>query len=132
MEEQKISIEYPLQTKSPNIVWGMISNAAGLQKWIADEVTEEEDRMIFTWGQPWTERDTKTSHIIEVEKFHYIRMKWDYHESEEAYWELRIEKSEMTDHLNLIITDYCKPDDIDDIRELWNNDLERLHQVSGL
>lgn len=110
----------------------MISNAAGLQKWIADEVTEEEGKMIFTWGQPWTERDTKTSHIIEIEKFHYIRMKWDYHESEEAYWEMRIEKSEMTGHLNLIITDYCKPDDIDDIRELWNNDLERLHQVSGL
>jgi uncharacterized protein YndB with AHSA1/START domain len=132
MGEQKISIEYPLQTKSPHIVWGMISNAAGLQKWIADEVTEEEGKMIFTWGQPWTERDTKTSHIIEIEKFHYIRMKWDYHESEEAYWEMRIEKSEMTGHLNLIITDYCKPDDIDDIRELWNNDLERLHQVSGL
>ena len=42
---RKLTIEYPLSTKSPKIVWDMISNAAGLQKWLADKVTEENDTM---------------------------------------------------------------------------------------
>ena len=29
---QKLTIEYPLSSNSPKIVWDMISNAAGLQK----------------------------------------------------------------------------------------------------
>ena len=132
MTEQRISIEYPLQTTSPNIIWGLISNAAGLQKWIADTVTENGDEMVFTWGQPWTERDTKISTILSKEKHHYIRLRWDYHVSEEAYWELRIEKSELTGNLTLLITDYCMPDEVDDLHGLWEKDLERLHNASGL
>ena len=65
---QKLTLEYPLSTKSTKLVWDMISNAAGLQKWLADQVVEGEDFMTFTWGHPWTERDTKTSRILEKEK----------------------------------------------------------------
>ena len=39
MAHKKITIEYPLTTKSPNIVWEMISTSSGLQKWMADYVT---------------------------------------------------------------------------------------------
>ena len=77
---QKLTLEYPLNARSPKIVWDMISNAAGLQKWLADKVTEDEETMTFTWGNPWTERDTKQSRIINKEKFNHIRMLWDYHE----------------------------------------------------
>ena len=132
MKEEKFNLEYPLQTNSPNIIWGLISSASGLQKWIADEVTEDGDTFTFTWGQPWTDRDTKTSKILEKEKFHYIKMKWDYHEGDESYWEMRLEESEVTGNLVLAITDFAVPDDIVDLKELWVSDLERLHQISGL
>ena len=102
---QKLTIEYPLSTQSPRIVWELISNAHGLQKWLADNVTEEADTLTFTWGHPWTERDTKQSRVIEKEKYSYIRLLWDYHEdTPEAIWEMRIEKSDLTDELNLLIT----------------------------
>jgi uncharacterized protein YndB with AHSA1/START domain len=131
---QKITIEYPTSTKSSKIVWDMISNAAGLQKWLADRVTEEDGVMTFTWGQPWTERDTKQSRILEIEKPSHIRMMWDYHEdTPEAYWELRIEESNETGYLNLLITDYAADDDEEsDLRGIWDDNLERLHRVSGL
>ena len=133
---QKLTIEYPLNTRSPRIVWDMISNAAGLQKWIADKVIEEPDHetLTFTWGQPWTERDTKQSRILEKEKNSYIRMMWDYHEdTPEAYWEMRILESDETGHLTLMITDYAADDDEEaDLRGIWDEDLERLHRVSGL
>ena len=133
---QKITIEYPLSTRSPKIVWDMISNAAGLQKWLADKVVEEAggDMMTFTWGQPWTERDTKQSKILEIEKLDHIRMLWDYHEdTPEAFWELRIVESKETGHLTLMVTDYASDDDeASDLEGIWEDNFERLHRVSGL
>ena len=133
---QKLTIEYPLATNSLKIVWDMISNAAGMQKWLADEVVEEDDNetLTFTWGQPWTERDTKQSRILAKEKFNHIRMMWDYHEdTPEAYWELRIVQSDETGHLTLLITDYADDDDeAADLRGIWDDNLERLYRVSGL
>ena len=131
---QKLTIEYPLSTQSPRIVWELISNAHGLQKWLADNVTDEADTLTFTWGHPWTERDTKQSRVIEKEKYSYIRLLWDYHEdTPEAIWEMRIEKSDLTDELNLLITDYAQDDEEEaELRELWDANLERLHRVSGL
>jgi hypothetical protein len=111
----------------------MISNAAGLQKWLADQVVEAEDSMTFTWGHPWTERDTKTSRILEKEKMNYIRMLWDYHEdTPEAYWEIRIAESDLTGMLSLLITDFAADDDEEeDLRGIWDDNFERLHRVSG-
>ena len=133
---QKITIEYPLSTRSPKIVWDMISNAAGLQKWLADKGVEEAggDMMTFTWGQPWTERDTKQSRILDMKQFNYIRMLWDYHEdTPEAYWEMRIEQSDVTGLLSLLITDFASDDEEEsDLRGIWDDNLERLHRVSGL
>ena len=133
---QKLTIEYPLNTRSTRIVWDMISNAAGMQKWLADKVVEEKDRetLTFTWGQPWTERDTKQSRILEVEKLDHIRMMWDYHEdTPEAYWEMKIVESNETGHLTLLITDYAADDDeAEDLRGIWDDNLDRLHRVSGI
>ncbi len=130
---QKLTLEYPLSTKSTRLVWDMISNAAGLQKWLADQVTEEEDSMTFTWGHPWTERDTKTSRILEKEKLNYIRMLWDYHEdTPEAYWEIKIEESNVTGMLSLLVTDFAADDEEEkDLRGIWDDNFERLHRVSG-
>ncbi len=132
---QKLTIEYPLSSRSPRIVWDMISNAAGLQKWLADTVTYDgSETLTFTWGQPWTERDTKQSRVLEREKLSHIRMMWDYHEdTPEAYWELRIVESKETGQLTLKITDYAADDDEEsDLYGIWNENLERLHRVSGL
>ena len=131
---QKLTIEYPTTAKSPKIIWDMISNSEGMEKWLADKVSEEDGLFTFTWGQPWTERDTKQSRVLKKEKFSCIRMLWDYHEdTPEAVWEMRIEKSEMTGQLTLCITDYAADDEEEsDLRGIWNDNLERLHRVSGL
>lgn len=132
MEKRKVVIEYQLEAKSPTIVWQMISTAAGLQKWIADYVTEDDDTMTFTWGEAWTEQDTKTSRILERHRHRHIRMKWDYDEYEETFWEMRIEKSELTGRLALIITDFAEDGDKEYLKGLWNDNLRRLHETSGL
>lgn len=132
MEKRKVIIEYPLEAKSPNIIWQLISTAPGLQKWIADYVSEDNGIMTFTWGEAWTERDTKRSHILTRERNHYIRMKWENDGCEKAYWEMRIEKSELTGHLTLVITDFAEDGDKEYLHGIWNDNLKRLHQISGL
>lgn len=132
MERGKLVVEYELATRSPSIIWNMIGTAAGLQKWMADDVQEENGEMTFTWGNTWAQHDTRTAKVVAVDKLRRIRLKWDYIEADYAYWEMRIEKSEITGMCHLVITDFAEADDVDDLRSLWADNLDRLHQVSGL
>ena len=133
MGKQQINIEYPLTTESPNIIWEQISSAHGLERWLADHVTEDEGVFTFTWGEPWTEQDIRKALLIEYVKYDHIRLKWEEdEEDDESYWEMRIGQSELTHHLNLFITDYAEDDDVDGLKILWESNLDRLHRASGL
>ncbi len=133
MGKQKIDIEYPLAIKSPALIWEQISSAHGLERWFADHVTEEDGVFTFTWGEPWTEQDIRQAHIVDILKFDHITLKWDEdEEDDEAFWEMRIAQSDLTHHLNLIITDFAEDDDADGLRILWESNLDRLHRASGL
>ena len=132
MGKQKIEIEYPLTTESPNIIWEQISSAHGLERWFADHVTEKDGLFTFTWGEPWTEQDIREAQLIEYVKYDHIRLKWSTDEDEENFWEMRIERSDLTGHLNLLITDFADDDDADGLRILWESNLDSLHRASGL
>ena len=132
MAKQRIDIEYPLTTESPNIIWEQISSAHGLERWLADHVTEDNGVFVFTWGEPWTQQDIRQAQLIEYVKNDHIRLKWDTDEEEETYWEMRISKSDLTGHLNLLITDFADDDDVDGLKILWESNLDRLHRASGL
>ena len=133
MTKQRIDIEYPLATKSLNIAWDLISTAHGLERWIADHVTEEDGVFTFTWGESWTEQDIRKAQLIEYVKYDHIKLKWEYDDDDDdSYWEMRIEKSELTNLLNLFITDFAEDDDADGLKILWESNLDRLHRASGL
>ena len=131
MGKQRIDIEYPLNTKSPNIVWEQISSAHGLERWMADHVTEEDGVFTFTWGEPWTDHDVRKAFLVELVKYDHIKLQWE-EEDDDSFWEMRIGKSDLTHHLNLLITDFADDDDADGLRILWESNLERLHRASGL
>ena len=120
MGKQRIDIEYPLNTKSPNIVWDQISSAHGLERWFADHVEESDGILTFTWGEPWTEQDIRKAHLVEYVKYDHIRLKWAY------------DDDELTHLLTLLITDFADDDDTDALKILWESNLDRLHRASGL
>ncbi len=132
MGKQRLDIEYPLTTKSPNIVWEQISSAHGLERWLADHVTESDNVYTFIWGEEWTQQDIRTAQLLEYEKYDHIKLKWDTDDEDDTFWEMRIEKSELTGLLNLLITDYAEDDDLDGLKILWESNLDRLHRASGL
>ena len=133
IKKQKLHLEYPLATKSPNIVWEQISTIHGLERWLADHIEETGENILsLTWGEVWTDHHTLEARIIECQKNDHIRLQWVNEEDPEAYWEMRIGRSELTDELCLYIADYALPEDIDDLHDLWDGNMERLHQASGL
>ena len=132
MKKQRLDVEYPLSARKPDIVWGLISTDHGLGRWIADEVEESNGTISFTWGQPWADHHTLTAKVVEREKNSHIRFRWLEEEDPEAFWEMRIGKSELTDELCLCVIDYALQEEIDDLRSLWDGNMERLHETSGL
>ena len=133
IKKQKLCLEYPLATKSPNLVWEQISTIHGLERWLADHIEEiGEDIIALTWGEAWTDHHTLEARIIESQKNDHIRLQWVNEEDPDAYWEMRIGRSELTDELCLYVDDYALAEDIDDLHDLWDGNMERLHRVSGL
>ena len=91
MKKQRIHLEYELHSSSPNIIWPLISNEAGLQKWIANTVTREGDKLTFTWGEEWSHHEQRTATIVEEKKMKLIRLEWDDEAGEEDnFWQMEM------------------------------------------
>ena len=132
MEKLKITIEHPLKTSSSKIAWSMIGTCGGLQKWMADEVTEEANRLVFKWGEEWSGQDVRYAELIKLTPLCCIAMQWEEDEGSDYYLEMTIEKNDLTRQVHLCITDWCTPDEEESLRSFWEDSLERLHRASGM
>ncbi|MGM9705569.1 MAG: START-like domain-containing protein [Prevotella sp.] len=130
--KQKIEIERVLRSKSPQIIWGLICSPEGLSKWFADDIQCENDRYTFVWGNAWGHQEIKHARMIVKEKCARVRFVWEDEEHRDAYLELSMEKNTMTDDYTLHITDFAIKEDIQDLYDIWDENLEKLHRKSGL
>ena len=131
MQKQRLELEYPLNGRKADLLWQLMSTDHGLERWIADEVKEEDGVMTLTWGNPYGEHHTLHANIVERSKNDHIRFQWTDEADANAYWEMRIGRSELTEDLCLCVVDYAMEDDLEDLEGLWDGNLERLHQSSG-
>lgn len=131
MGKHKIFREYGLKSSSANILWSLISTSSGLQQWIADKVTNEGDMFSFTWGDPDGECETRTAQATVSKKKFLIRFQWT-DESDGAYWELHIVKSDLTNDYHLEVTDYAEDGEEDYINDIWEQNLYNLHRNTGV
>ncbi|MFQ7113201.1 START-like domain-containing protein [Hallella bergensis] len=132
MRKVKISIERPLRSRSESIIWKLISTPSGLSRWIAEQVTQEGDSLVFTWGKPGQVYETRWARILDVEKNAAIRFLWEDEDDPEAYTEIAMVKLDVTDEIALCITDFSDPDDIESMTYMWNHDLDRLQNKMGI
>lgn len=132
MKKQTVRIEHDLRSKSANVIWQLLSSAEGLEKWIADSVTREDNNLTLTWGEVWKVSETWTATIVEEEKLKRIRWKWVDDEDEDAFVELALDKSDITNDYTLLITDHAYDEDVEDLKDIWARNLKRLHRTTGL
>lgn len=128
MGKEKIHMEYMLKAGSANIVWSIISTPSGLETWFADRVSVHEKVYTFQWGK--TEK--REAEIVGIRQNSHIRFHWLDDEDKKTYFELRMIYNELTEDLMLEITDWAEPDEIEDQKDLWDSDIEKMRRVSGL
>ena len=131
MRKKRLQLEYPLNARTPDLLWRLLSTDHGLELWLADRVVEDKGVLSLTWGSIYGEHHTLHARIVEREKNSHIRLQWVDEEEPEAYWEMRLGQSELTEELCLFVTDYAMAEDLDDLHDLWDGNLDRLHQSSG-
>ena len=128
MKKTKVRMEYMLKGGSNTIVWGIISTPSGLESWFADKVSAEDKIFTFRWGKT----ESRQAEVVSIRSNNYIRFHWMDDEERKSYFELRINYNELTEDLMLEVTDFAYPDETDDVKDLWESDIEKLKRVSGL
>lgn len=130
--KERIVLEYELKAGSPGVVWQLISEPEGLSRWMADEVERTDNKLLFKWGTSFHSKDERSATILEEKKNKLIRFRWDGDDDPSAYCEMKIERGEITNDCVLVVTDFAEKDDVDSLRDLWEDNMDLLHRASGL
>ena len=117
-----------LKAGSSNVIWNIISTPSGLGTWFADKVSAQNKRFTFRWGKT----ESREAELIGCRTNNYIRFHWCDDEEKKSYFELRIVYNELTEDIMLEVTDWALPGEEDEVRDLWDSDIEKLKRVSGL
>ena len=127
MNKAKFNIEYDFKKVSPSLLWSFISTAPNLEEWFADRVEKQDKEFTFYWN-----KTPQTAHLVGSRVGVFVRFHWDEDENEKTFFELRITTSELTGATMLSVTDYADDTEMDDLRELWDNEIERLQRRLGV
>ena len=127
MKKTKFNIEYQLKTASINVLWNSIGTPLGLAEWFADGVTIKENEYIFSW-----DKNEQTAFLIQLKHNVSISFQWKEDLDSDYYFELKIDVLEVTGDLALVITDFAEPDETEDLKLLWNKQIEALRRKTGI
>lgn len=127
MKREKVHLEYMLNATAKNIIWSSISTPSGLESWFADKVISNDKIVSFYWGK--TER--RDAEIIAIRAFSYIRFRWLDDENEREYFEIRMNNNELTNDYMIEITDFTEEDEVNDLKELWDSQIDTLRRTCG-
>jgi len=125
----KLELEYVLKT-SINVLENLLTTPSGLSKWFADDVFIKDDIYTFKWGN-----SLEKARLISLKKNKSIRWRWLHHETqdnaEDCYFELEYNLAPLTKDVILKVNVFNCDEEEDDIRMLWENDIEELRRVLG-
>lgn len=125
MERTKITMEF-LFRASPTILYQFLTTPSCLIRWFADEVDIQGDTYVFVWNNY-----AQSADLIDDIEEERLRFRWEDAESDEEYLEFRISTSPVTDETILEIIDFCDDDEVDDQKQLWRTQIERLQKETG-
>lgn len=127
MEKIKFTQEYDFKKISPTLLWQFLSQAPNLEEWFADRVEMQDKDYTFYWN-----KTPQVAHLQSSRIDVFVRFHWADDTDAKTFFELRITTSELTGETMLAVTDFAAADELDDQRELWDNDIERLQRRLGV
>jgi uncharacterized protein YndB with AHSA1/START domain len=125
--KEKIELEFLLKTSS-KVLNTMLTSPSGLAEWFADDVNVKDDIFTFIWDG--SEEDAR---LLTYRP--NVKAKWIWLEDEEegvdAYFEFNFEVDPMTKVVILKVIDFAEPDEIEETKALWENQINELKRVIG-
>jgi len=127
MEKEKFQIEIPINS-SKGVLFNIFSTPSGLSEWFCDDVNIKKDVHIFIW-----DGSEESARLISKKRDEFAKFRWleDEEEGINSYFEFRIKIDDLTGDTALVVTDFAEEGEIDDAKELWAAQVDRLKQVLG-
>lgn len=125
MDKIKFEIEFPIHA-SPSMLYQYFATPSGLEEWFADRVNSRGKVISFLWDG--AEEEAK---IITRKNDEKARYKWLESEDDESYFEFRIQVDELTRDVSLMITDFAEEDEVEEAKQLWENQIDELKHRIG-
>lgn len=127
MDKEKFELEYLLKTSS-KVLDNMVSTPSGLSEWFADDVNIKDDVYTFIW-----DGSEEEARLLSKKNNSKIKWKWvdDEEDGIDSYFELRYEVDPMTKAVILTVTDYAEPDEVEESKQLWEQQIGDLKRILG-
>ncbi len=123
----RYELEIPINS-SPSLLYQYISTPSGLSEWFADNVNSRGEYFTFIWNDSEENARLSSKKTGEKVKFRWIDEK---NKDTEYYFELRILEDEITKDVSLMVVDFAEPDEIEESKQLWENQVSELKHVIG-
>ena len=123
--KEPITLEFIINS-TPGVLFNRLSTPSGLSEWFADDVDLHHN--VFTFK--WTGDQQQAIELMRKEN-KMIRFHWLDDDDEETFFEFKIVTDELTGGSALIISDFCEPDDREEVIELWTKQIELLKHGLG-
>ena len=125
--KEKYELEFPINS-SPQLLYQYLSDPSGLSEWFADNVNSRGEFYSFIWGDSEEKARVVTRKVDER-----VRYRWldEDNNDTDYYFELKINKDELTKDVTIIVTDFAEADEVEESKQLWENQISDLKQVLG-
>lgn len=121
----KIEIEFPINASS-HMLFQYFSLASGLDEWFADHVNSRGEIYTFIWGE-----SEEQARVLKYDTNEYMRYQWVKDAGTECFFEFRIQVDELTNDISLIVIDFAEPDEVEETKMFWENQINELKKTIG-
>lgn len=126
-QKLRYEIEFPINS-SPQLLYQYISTPSGLSEWFADNVNSRGEIFTFIWDDSREKARLASKKTGERVKFKWID---DDDKDTDYFFELKIMEDEITKDVSLLVVDFAFEDEIQESKQLWENQISDLKHVIG-
>lgn len=120
----KYELEFVIHA-SPQMLYQYISTPSGLSEWYADNVNSRGEIYTFIW-----EDSEEKAKLLRKKMDESIKFRW-LDSEDDAYFEMKIVVDEITGDVSLIVVDFAFPNDLEESKMLWENQVNELKHILG-
>lgn len=125
MSKEKFQLEFPIHA-SPAMLFQYFATPSGLGEWFADNVNSRGKIFTFIWDDSEEVAKLVSSKADERARYHWVE-----DEDDAAFFEFKIQVDALTKDVSLMITDFAYPEDMEESKMLWENQINELKHIIG-